>query len=120
MWTQRRLLGVAGRYVTVAGKGQRQAPLSLGRWRWPALAFAVEAEAAEVIADASTAVAAAMTTMRRSERDARRISSFISQGVDRVGAGDLHRVADNRGDRDSEDERDCTSAMEACRAGKSK
>jgi iron(III) transport system permease protein len=38
VWLQRRLLGVANRYVTVAGKGQRQSPLRLGRWRWPALA----------------------------------------------------------------------------------
>ena len=38
VWLQRRLLGVASRYVTVAGKGQRQAPLTLGRWRGPAVA----------------------------------------------------------------------------------
>jgi len=38
VWLQRRLLGVASRFVTVAGKGQRQEPLRLGRWRWPALA----------------------------------------------------------------------------------
>jgi iron(III) transport system permease protein len=38
VWLQRQLLGVASRYVTVAGKGQRQAPLALGRWRWPAVA----------------------------------------------------------------------------------
>jgi iron(III) transport system permease protein len=37
VWLQRRLLGVANRFVTVAGKGQRQAFLRLGRWRWPAL-----------------------------------------------------------------------------------
>lgn len=37
VWLQRRLLGVASRFVTVAGKGQRQALLSLRRWRWPAL-----------------------------------------------------------------------------------
>ena len=38
VWLQRQLLGVASRYVTVAGKGQRQAPLALGRWRGPAVA----------------------------------------------------------------------------------
>jgi iron(III) transport system permease protein len=38
VWLQRRLLGVANRFVTVGGKGQRAAPLSLGGWRWPALA----------------------------------------------------------------------------------
>ncbi len=38
VWLQRRLLGVAGRFVTMAGKGQRQQPLALGGWRWPALA----------------------------------------------------------------------------------
>ncbi len=38
VWLQRRLVGVANRYVTVAGKGQRQSPLRLGAWRWPALA----------------------------------------------------------------------------------
>jgi len=38
VWLQRRLLGVASRFVTVAGKGQRQEPLRLGGWRWPALA----------------------------------------------------------------------------------
>ena len=37
VWLQRRLLGVASRFVTVSGKGQRQALLGLGRWRWPAL-----------------------------------------------------------------------------------
>jgi iron(III) transport system permease protein len=38
VWLQRRLLGVASRFATVRGKGQRQAPLRLGAWRWPALA----------------------------------------------------------------------------------
>jgi len=38
VWLQRRLLGSASRFVTVTGKGQRQAPLALGRWRLPALA----------------------------------------------------------------------------------
>jgi iron(III) transport system permease protein len=37
VWLQRRLLGVANRFVTIAGKGQRPALLRLGGWRWPAL-----------------------------------------------------------------------------------
>lgn len=36
---QRRLLGVAGRFVTVRGKGADTRPLRLGRLRWPALAL---------------------------------------------------------------------------------
>lgn len=39
VWLQRRLLGVANRFVTVGGKGQRRALLRLGGWRWPALAL---------------------------------------------------------------------------------
>src|SRR6266511_870513 len=38
VWLQRRLLGVANRFVTLTGKGQRIQPLALGSWRWPALA----------------------------------------------------------------------------------
>ncbi len=38
VWLQRRLLGVANRFVTMSGKGQRLHPLPLGAWRWPALA----------------------------------------------------------------------------------
>jgi len=38
VYVQRRLLGVANRYVTVRGKGQAVRPLGLGAWRWPALA----------------------------------------------------------------------------------
>jgi len=38
---QQRLLGVANRYVTVRGKGQAVRPLSLGAWRWPALALVI-------------------------------------------------------------------------------
>lgn len=39
VWLQRRLLGVANRFVTVGGKGQRRALLRLGGWRWPALSL---------------------------------------------------------------------------------
>jgi iron(III) transport system permease protein len=38
VWLQRRLLGAAGRYVSVRGKGLRQRPLPLGPWRWVAFA----------------------------------------------------------------------------------
>ncbi|HME91746.1 MAG TPA: iron ABC transporter permease [Myxococcaceae bacterium] len=34
VYLQRRLLGAAGRFVTVKGKGLAQRPLSLGPWRW--------------------------------------------------------------------------------------
>lgn len=34
VWLQRRFLGIAGRYVTVRGKGAAARPLPLGRWRW--------------------------------------------------------------------------------------
>ena len=37
VYLQRRLLGVAERYVTVRGKGQALRPLPLGPYRWPAL-----------------------------------------------------------------------------------
>ena len=39
VYLQRRLLGLASRYVTVRGKGQAVRPLALGRWRWPAWAL---------------------------------------------------------------------------------
>jgi iron(III) transport system permease protein len=39
VWLQRRLLGVANRYVSVRGKAARASPLSIGRWRWAALAL---------------------------------------------------------------------------------
>jgi iron(III) transport system permease protein len=38
VWLQRRLLGVANRYVSVRGKATRANPLRIGAWRWPALA----------------------------------------------------------------------------------
>jgi iron(III) transport system permease protein len=39
VWLQRRLLGVANRYVSVRGKAARASPLRIGRWRWAALAL---------------------------------------------------------------------------------
>ena len=38
VWLQRRLLGVASRYVTMRGKGVATRPLRLGRLRWAAFA----------------------------------------------------------------------------------
>jgi iron(III) transport system permease protein len=38
VWLQRRLLGVASRFVTQRGKGMSARPLRLGRLRWPAFA----------------------------------------------------------------------------------
>ena len=38
VWLQRRLLGISSRYVSVRGKGIKQAPLRMGPWRWVALA----------------------------------------------------------------------------------
>jgi iron(III) transport system permease protein len=37
VWAQRRLMGVANRFVTMRGKGVVARPMRLGRWRWPAL-----------------------------------------------------------------------------------
>ena len=34
VYLQRRLMGIASRFVTVAGKGLAQRPLRLGQWRW--------------------------------------------------------------------------------------
>ncbi|TMA41187.1 MAG: iron ABC transporter permease [Deltaproteobacteria bacterium] len=39
VWMQRRLLGVANRYVSVRGKAARASPLRIGGWRWAALAL---------------------------------------------------------------------------------
>ena len=39
VWMQRRLLGVANRYVSVRGKAARASPLRIGAWRWAALAL---------------------------------------------------------------------------------
>jgi iron(III) transport system permease protein len=39
VWLQRRLLGVANRYVSVRGKAARASPLRIGGWRWAALAL---------------------------------------------------------------------------------
>ncbi|MGE0522619.1 MAG: ABC transporter permease [Variibacter sp.] len=39
IYLQRRLLRQSQRYVSMRGKGQRAAPLRLGRWRWPAFVF---------------------------------------------------------------------------------
>jgi iron(III) transport system permease protein len=39
VWLQRRLLGVANRYVSVRGKAARASPLRIGRWRWAAFAL---------------------------------------------------------------------------------
>jgi iron(III) transport system permease protein len=39
VYLQRRLLGVANRFVTVAGKGLDPRPMRLGRLRWPAFAL---------------------------------------------------------------------------------
>jgi iron(III) transport system permease protein len=39
VWLQRRLLGVANRFVTMRGKGAAARPLRLGRLRWPAFAL---------------------------------------------------------------------------------
>jgi iron(III) transport system permease protein len=38
VFLQRRLLRQAQRYVSMRGKGLKQAPLKLGAWRWPAFA----------------------------------------------------------------------------------
>jgi iron(III) transport system permease protein len=38
VWLQRRLMGAAGRYVSMRGKGLQQRPLALGPWRWVAFA----------------------------------------------------------------------------------
>ena len=39
VFLQRRLLSQAQRYVSMRGKGLKQAPLKLGAWRWPAFAI---------------------------------------------------------------------------------
>lgn len=39
VFLQRRLLREAQRYVSIRGKGLKQAPLRLGAWRWPAFAI---------------------------------------------------------------------------------
>jgi iron(III) transport system permease protein len=39
VWLQRRLLGVANRYVSVRGKAARASPLRIGGWRWAAFAL---------------------------------------------------------------------------------
>jgi iron(III) transport system permease protein len=41
VYMQRRLIGMASRFVTVGGKGLAQRPLRLGRWRWIAFAGVV-------------------------------------------------------------------------------
>jgi iron(III) transport system permease protein len=41
VWLQRRLLGVANRYVTMRGKGVATRPLRLGRLRWGAFALVI-------------------------------------------------------------------------------
>jgi iron(III) transport system permease protein len=39
IWLQRRITARSERFVTLAGKGFRAKPLSLGRWRWAAILF---------------------------------------------------------------------------------
>ncbi|ATB28464.1 ABC transporter permease [Melittangium boletus] len=39
VWLQNRLLQGANRYVSIKGKAQASRPISLGMWRWPAVAF---------------------------------------------------------------------------------
>ncbi|MFY9289518.1 MAG: iron ABC transporter permease [Methylorubrum rhodinum] len=39
VYTQRKLLAAANRYVAVKGKASAQRPLSIGAWRWPAVAL---------------------------------------------------------------------------------
>ncbi|WP_434383432.1 ABC transporter permease [Melittangium boletus] len=39
VWLQNKLLQGANRYVSIKGKAQSSRPISLGMWRWPALAF---------------------------------------------------------------------------------
>ncbi len=41
VYTQRKLLAAASRYVAVKGKASAQRPLAIGAWRWPALALIV-------------------------------------------------------------------------------
>ena len=41
VYTQRRLLAAANRYVAVKGKASAQRPLALGAWRWPATGLIV-------------------------------------------------------------------------------
>ena len=36
VYTQRKLLAAANRYVAVKGKASAQKPLAIGAWRWPA------------------------------------------------------------------------------------
>jgi iron(III) transport system permease protein len=39
VWMQRRLLGMASRFVSIGGKAAAQHPLKLGPWRWPGFAL---------------------------------------------------------------------------------
>lgn len=41
VYTQRKLLAAASRYVAVKGKASAQRPLAIGAWRWPALGLIV-------------------------------------------------------------------------------
>lgn len=41
VYTQRKLLAAANRYVAVKGKASAQKPLAIGAWRWPAAALIV-------------------------------------------------------------------------------
>jgi iron(III) transport system permease protein len=41
VYTQRKLLAAANRYVAVKGKASAQKPLAIGPWRWPAAALIV-------------------------------------------------------------------------------
>ena len=60
---QRRLLGVANRYVSVRGKASRSSPLRIGAWRWGALALVVAWLAATVVTPlAGVALRSVVTT----------------------------------------------------------
>jgi iron(III) transport system permease protein len=60
---QRRLLGVANRYVSVRGKAARSSPLRIGAWRWAALALVLAWLAATVLTPlAGVALRSVVTT----------------------------------------------------------
>jgi iron(III) transport system permease protein len=60
---QRRLLGVANRYVSVRGKAARSSPLRIGAWRWAALALVLAWLGATVVTPlAGVALRSVVTT----------------------------------------------------------
>ena len=62
VWLQRRLLGAAGRYVSLRGKGARERPLALGPWRWVAFASVLLWLAGTVLVPLSGTVLRALVT----------------------------------------------------------